>query len=147
MLNYTQFVLLGTQIDLIHSTPEPELQNLLNLGIDGFRCGGGCPPIDYHAFLVDKEFLEIPLTARKTPIKFKHNNEKHIYLDSLQTKKSGLLILEPFENLIRVVPVYVGFLHQGKSHSVIESAKLPDRSIITGLLTTKLCATRPSEDK
>lgn len=60
------------------------------------------------------------------------------HLDTSQTQKPALLLLEPLINLVGVVSVDVRFLHQRECDAMVECAEFADGSVVPGFLSAEL---------
>lgn len=60
------------------------------------------------------------------------------HLDSSKPKDPSFLLLQPLVDLVGIVTIDIGLLHEWECDAVVERAKLLDRLVVSWLLTSKL---------
>jgi hypothetical protein len=83
--------------------------------------------------------LDLSITSNKELLK--------VPLNTLETQKTRLLVLEPGPKRVGVVAVDLSLLHDGERHAVVDLAELLDVVVGAGLLATELVAGEAENDK
>jgi len=66
------------------------------------------------------------------------NRKTSTHLDTGKTEQTSLLRLEPLVDLVGVIAVHFGLLHQREGDAMVERAELLDASVIFWFLPTEL---------
>lgn len=98
--------------------------------------------MDDIALLVDQELLKVPLQASWSALRGEGvwAGKKKTHLDTGEAENAGLLSLEVLVDVVGVVAVDVGLLHEGERYAVVELAEARNLLVRARLLAAELCS-------